>query len=219
MDTFKNLEAHYGVPLPAGYRDWSLKKYTDPRADSGADADRYLWVFEAEWIPPDKIPAHDLWRSNLLPGLIPFAFTGAGDNWCWNTQVKTGDANGGAEYDVLICWHDAELADRFAPTFPAWFYRNCLDFASGGFDNTDRGIEEARAHLRRWSACLAEIHPGPWADHLARLAQTQPFPYKHPKLRASVTMFGFITAMEVGEIVAEQLGRRYLEEKVEWGTL
>jgi hypothetical protein len=176
--------------------------------------DCYLWVHEAEWIPPDEIPQYDLWRSNIIPGLIPFAFSGARDNWCWNTQVKNGDA----EYEVLYCWRDEELADRFAPTFPAWFYRNSLDYASGAIEKDDDGIEEARRNLRLWSERLSEIHPGAWADHLAGLAQKQPSEYKHPKLRASVTMFGFITAMKVDEIVADQFGPGYLEQKVQWGA-
>jgi hypothetical protein len=210
MDFITRLESHYGVPLPRGYCDWSLRKYTDYRDNMQG----YLWVHEAEWIPPDEIPQHDLWRSTIIPGLIPFAFSGARDNWCWNTQVKNGDA----EYDVLFCWRDEELADRFAPTFPAWFYRNCLDYASGAIDKDDDGIEKARTNLRLWSARLSEIHPGPWVEHLASLAETQPLEYKNPKLGASVTMFGFITAMEVDEIVAEQFGHRYLEQKAAWGT-
>ena len=210
MNVFTKLEAHYGVPFPGGYRDWSLKKYTDYRDNMQG----YLWVHEAEWISPDQIPQHDLWRSNIIPGLIPFAFSGRGDNWCWNTEVKNGDA----EYEVLFCWHDEDLADRIAPTFPAWFYRICLEYASGAIDKDDDGIENARTNLRLWSARLSEIHPGPWAGHLSLLAGTQPSEYEHPKLRASVKMFGFITAMEVDEIVADQFGRRYLEQKVEWGT-
>ncbi len=210
MDALTKLEAHYGIALPSGYRDWSRKKYTDYRDNM----DGYLWVNEAEWIPPDEIPDRDLWRSNIIRGLIPFAFTGAGDNWCWNTQAKNGDA----EYEILICWHDEDLADAFAPTFPAWFYRNCLDYASGAIDSDEDDIEEGRENLRLWSERLSEIHSGQWADHLAVLAGSQPFEYKHPELRASVTMFGFITAMEVDEIVADQFGQRYLEDKVEWGT-
>jgi hypothetical protein len=210
MSDLTKLEAHYGVAFPPGYRDWSLKKYTDYRDNQ----EGYLWVHEAEWIPPDEIPERDLWRLNIIPGLIPFAFNGAGDNWCWNTQVKLGDA----EYEVLFCWHDEDLADAFAPTFPAWFYRNCLDFASGTMDNDEDEIQEARENLRLWSDRLSEIHPGPWAEHLLSLAEREPFEYKHPKLRASVTLFGFITAMEVDQIVAEQFGIRYLEGKVEWGT-
>jgi hypothetical protein len=65
---------------------------------------------------------------------------------------------------------------------------------------------------------LSEIHSGAWADHLAALARKQPSEYKHPKLRASVTMFGLITAMNVDEIVANQFGPGYLEQKVEWGA-
>ena len=210
MNTITKLEAYYGVPFPRGYRDWSLKKYIDHR-DS---MDNYLWVHEAEWIPPDEIPDHDLWRSNIIHGLIPFAFSGAGDNWCWNTQVN----NGNSEYEVLYCWRDEELAEKFAPTFPAWFYRNCLNYAAGAIDKDDDGIEKARTNLRSWSQKLSEIHSGPWVEHLSLLAETQPSEYKHPKLRDSVRMFGFITAMDVEQIVADQFGRCYLEDKVEWGT-
>jgi hypothetical protein len=208
-DNIAKLEDHYGVQLPPGYSDWSRKKYTDYRKKNPG----YLWVHEAEWIPPDEIPQRDLWRSEIITGLIPFAFSGAGDHWCWNTQVQ----NGEAEYDVLFCWHDEDLADRFAPTFPAWFYRNCLDYASGAIDKDKEGIEVARGHLRLWSQKLAEIHPGPWADHLAQIAKAKPAEYKHPKLRASVRMFGFITAMEVEDIVRDQFGSRYVGKKVAWG--
>jgi hypothetical protein len=209
MNVIEKLEARYGIPFPPGYRDWSLKKYTDHRKKNS-----YLWVHEAEWIPPTEIPEHDLGRSKIIPGLIPFAFSGAGDSWCWNTQVK----NAEAEYDILFCWHDEELADRFAPTFPAWFYRNCLDYAAGGMDKDDAAIEEARRNLRLWSERLSGIDSGSWAEHLAKLAKAKPSEYKHPKLRASIRMFGFITAMKVDEIVADQFGVGYLEQKVEWGS-
>jgi hypothetical protein len=207
MDAIDNLEAHYGVPLPPGYRQWVQRKdidYTDKQGD-------YLWVFEAEWIPPANIPAHDLGREVTLPGLIPFAFSGAGDPWCWNTQATTGDG----EYEVLQCWHDEELANAYAPTFPAWFYRDCLDCAAA-VGNDEAEIDEARGNLRLWSERLAEIHPGPWAEHLASLAAIPPFQYKDPKLR--MPSFGFVTTMEIETIVAAEFGRRYLDEQVAWGA-
>lgn len=211
MTALTAVEAHFGVTLPPGYRDWVRKKYTDHR--EGMDG--YLWVHEAEWILPDEIAQYDLWRSNVTSKLIPFTFSGARDTWCWNTRVQ----NGHAEFDIVYCWRDEELADRFAPTFPTWFYRNCLNYASGAFDRDDDGIEEARKNLRVWSQRLSEIHPGDWADHLVELAQKQPSEYERPKMGASHdTMFGFVTVMKVDEIVVDQFGPEYVGQKVEWGA-
>jgi hypothetical protein len=213
MDAIAKLEAHYRLKLPAGYRDWTHKGYTDVRnLDDGPDG--YLWVNEAEWIPPDEIPACDLWRTNIIPGLIPFAFSGAGDHWCWNTRVN----NGQGEYEVLYCWHDEDLADAYAPTFPAWFYRNCLTYAANLDSDDSDEIHEARGNLRLWSRKFSEIHYGDWIDHLASLSEVPPFEYHDPKLRKGVDSLGFITSMEVDQIVANQFGQRYLAQKVSWGT-
>jgi len=210
MDVIGKLETDYGVRLPQGYREWSLKKYTDYRDNT----DGYLWVHEAEWIPPDQIPQRDLWRKDIIPGLIPFAFSGAGDNWCWNTQVRNDDS----EYDILYCWHDEELADLYAPTFPAWFYRTCLDYASNAIDDDPDEIEEGRENLRLWSERLSEIHPGSWSNHLSLLADTKPTEYNHPNPSTSATVFGFISPTDVHEIVANQFGERFIGKKVEWGA-
>jgi hypothetical protein len=212
MDSITTLEEHYGIPLPAGYREWSSKGYLDFRNGD----ETYLWVHEAEWIVPEKIPERDLWRKEIIPGLIPFAYSGAGDNWCWNTgSTKTGNS----DHEVLFCWHDEELADAFAPTFFAWFYRVCLDYASGAIDDDPDGIEEGREWLRLWAERLGEIHPGAWSDHLAALAEATPLEYTNPGSRGSFSLFGFVTEMEVEEIVAREFGRRYLEDKVAWGKL
>jgi hypothetical protein len=209
MDPIAQLESRIGRTLPAGYREWSRKGYTDVRQLDTV----YLWVFEAEWIPLDQIPGYDLWRSNIIPGLIPFAFSGAGDHWCWNGQVR----NGEGEYEVLYCWHDEEHADAYAPSFPAWFYRTCLDYAANWSDPTGIAVQEGQANFRLWAERLSEIYTGPWIDHLLSLAEVIPFEYTDPKLRAGVKSLGFITTMEVEKIIAEQFGDRYLDEKVAWG--
>ena len=89
--------------------------------------------------------------------------------------------------------------------------------ARGAFDNHPDDIAEARDYLVLWSQRLAEIDSGPWAKHIASLAQTVPFEYKDPRLRSSVTLFGFITTMDVDTIVEREFGSRYLDAKVEWG--
>jgi hypothetical protein len=207
VEDIQRIERHFGIPLPPTYKAWATKGYTDFRLKCGP----YLRVHEAEWIPPIDIPDYQFARTVTIPGLMPFAFTGAGDEWCWNGSKPTEDG----EFEVIFCWRDQPLAERFAPSFPAWFYRQCLVCASGGF-NENRS-DEGREYLRKWGSCLEEIHSGTWSKHLSSLANLDPFPYHHPNLRADVTLFGFITAMEVDALVAKQFGNKYLNEKVEWG--
>jgi hypothetical protein len=207
MDVITAIEEHHRVTLPSGFRAWSLTGYTDYRNGDG----HYLWVHEAEWIPPDQILSRDLGRDGYIPGLIPFAFTGAGDHWCWNTQIPTGES----EYEILLCWHDEEKADVFAPSFATWFYRCCLEYAMGAVDDHFSGIREAIDHFRLWSQRLFEIGGDRWAEHLNHLATLKPVSYQDPNLRSP--SFGFITIAEVNTIVARELGERYVSSKAEWG--
>ena len=207
MSDVSKIEKRVAAKFPPGYRAWQESGYCTYSRKN------YLWVFEAEWIPLKEIPGYDLWRVTI-PGLIPFAFNGAGDHWCFSTACPTAND----ECEIWFCWHDEEKGLRFAPSFAGWFYRQCLEFASGGMDEDERSIKKARRNLRLWSQRLAEIHSGDWADHLHQLADVEPFYYKHPKLRTNVPMFGFITAMDVDSLVSKQFGKRYLKSEVDWGT-
>lgn len=210
MSTLAKIEKKLGIVFPAGYRAFHAAGFLKWRSKQN----NYLWLHEAEWIPPAEIPGYDLWRITV-PGLIPFAFNAAGDHWCFSSKKVTGPN----EYEIWFCIHDQELGEVYAPSFPAWFYRNCLEYASGGFDEDAAGVREAKTNLKLWSKRLAEIHPGAWEKHLATLAGSKPFEYKHPKLRPTVPpLFGFITAMEVDKIVSKEFGKRYLNKSVKWGT-
>ena len=77
-------------------------------------------------------------RRTRFPNMISGERTSSPDS-CGVGTRKSRLAN----YGQLCCWHDQELADRYAPTFPAWFYRNCLVYASGAFDRNDDGIADA----------------------------------------------------------------------------
>jgi hypothetical protein len=170
-------------------------------------------VNDAEWIPLVNIPTRNMWRENPLAGLIPFAFTGGGDNWCWNTNAKTGNA----EYEVLMCYRDDDFASAFAPDFPSWFYRTCLDYASGVADDP-REIEEAREYLRLWANRLREIGPASMADHLESLARTDPSPSTRYFKGRGYSEFGFISHDDVARTVCERLGPSYVDRSVEWGS-
>jgi hypothetical protein len=211
MTVLEKTERKLGMQFPQGYRTWQVSGYFKGRFKQS----KYLWLHEAEWIPLAEIPGYDLWRITI-PGLIPFAFNAAGDHWCFSTRKPTSPG----EFEIWFCPHDEELGETYAPTFPAWFYRNCLAYASGGFDEDPHSIKEAKSNLRTWSKRLAEIQPGKWAEHLGELADKEPVSYKHPKLRTSVPLlFGFITAMDVDQIVQAEFGKRYFNRKVKWGTI
>lgn len=210
MNTLEKVEKRLGIRFPAGYRSWHACEYFDPRNTS----ETYLWVHEAEWIPPAEIPGYDLWRDTV-PGLVPFAFNGAGDHWCFSTQQATSPG----EFEIWFCIHDAELGEIDTPSFPAWFYRRCLSYAAGGFDEDAASIRQAQKNLKLWSQRLAEIQPGAWAEHLAELSACEPFAYKNSNLRSTAPpMFGFLTMMEVHKIVSREFGKQYLRHEVKWGT-
>ena len=79
MDPLDRIEAHFNMTLPRAYRLWSDKGYFN--FESGDNAS-YLWVSEAEWIPPAKIPTWKLPTFGThIDNLVPFAFSGAGDPW------------------------------------------------------------------------------------------------------------------------------------------
>lgn len=207
MDDLARIESHFGVTLPRGYRAWVEAGYVTLGSAS------YLWVFDARWLPPEEIPTRNLKRKLLIEGLIPFARSGAGDHWVWNTTRRHGDD----EYEVLFCWHDDDLADAYAPTFPAWSYRNCLQFAAGGFNRNEDGIREAQQHFAQCSELLGELGHENWSAHLGKLASSKPFEFQNPKLR--IRSFGFITDMDIESIVQAEFGDRYVGTKVDWGVV
>ena len=77
MNTLQIIEDHFGMTLPRAYRIWH-----DEGAFDCADSAKYLWVNEAEWIPPVDVPTWQLpTYGKHVDGLVPFAFSGAGDPW------------------------------------------------------------------------------------------------------------------------------------------
>jgi len=203
------IEDHYGVSLPLAYRKLALNHCLTQTGDTSA----YFELLEARWIQPDEIVGYDMMGYDPMPGLIPFATTGHGDMWAWNTQIVTGEN----EYEILFCDHEQGTADPYAPNFAAWFYRSCLDY-NGLYENDPGQISRARRNLRFWADRLKEFHSGSWPEHLRTLANKTPFEYTHPKMPRLGTLFGLITETEIDKIIETQLGPRYLERgTIDWG--
>ena len=197
MEVLSAIETKFECSLPHGFKDWSVKGYTDYQNAN------YLWVHEAEWIPLEEVLDSNLRGELIIDGLIPFAFTGAGDNWCFNTRAKTDES----EYEVLLCWHDEEKPDAYAPNFSAWFYRTCLDSIWLISDRNE--LDAAMENLPIWANRLMELDKVSWANHLLILKSKLPEDFEQPDsmLREDHKL----------RIIEEEIGKKYLTEKNEWG--
>ncbi|MDM4015903.1 SMI1/KNR4 family protein [Roseiconus lacunae] len=192
MDELTTIEKACGITLPASYTQLYDGGCLDHR-DS-----RYVWLHEAEWIPPIEIPTHKLQSyGDHVDGLVPFAFSGAGDSWCWQRNRPTSDN----EYQIWFCWHDADHADIYAPTFAGWIYRCCLGYAlSIDFETDD--IDEARELLEGWSKLLSSLQEKEESDHLLALSRQEDGE--------------FIDDERLREIVQIRFGKEYCDNHIVW---
>jgi hypothetical protein len=146
------IEAAHSFELPAEF----VALHVDGSLDQASP--RYLWLFEAEWIPVREIAGPAV---NLRARLVPFAFTGAGDLWCWDLD-RTG-THGPA---VVECPRDEELGSLYAPSFRGFLLRRTLDYAGGGYDD----VAVAREQLRAWVKDFAPLFPAAWTTFVRQVA-------------------------------------------------
>jgi hypothetical protein len=203
MKQLAAIERHYNIVLPDAYKLWASKGYLTLASP------HYLWVWEAEWIPLEKVPGYDLTSFPHLPGLIPFAFTGGGDHWCWHTESPTDPG----EYRILRCQHDSDMAEVYSPSFAGWFYRVCLTYACSVEDQS-KAIEEVKQHLGLWADRLEELAQGAWAHDLRWLAARSPVHYRWGT--RNMAEFGFLTFNECDSRIRHALGRDYVDQEIPW---
>ena len=199
MDALDKIEAHFSCDLPPGFRLWTQRNYTN----HDQHPESYLWVNDAEWVPPSEMTTTEMYRDRHIPGLVPFAFTGGSDYWCFNTSSSTA----AHEFEIILCNTDDD-ADVYAPSFASWFYRTCLEFLT--YISSDE-IEDARQHLGTWAQRMSELGNEVWSNHLSLLMAKPPFEYPNG------SALGLLTENEVNQIVAKELGDKYLDTQIPWG--
>lgn len=133
--------------------------------------DEGLWVPEGEPIPLDGIPARQvLGYGPALTPLVPFAFTGAGDTWCWATACRTPSG----DPEIWLCLHDADDARVFAPDLAGWVYRCVLEHRADPGEPDDPAwadVLEALGGGRRWAEHLRSIGGAPVPPVDARIRE------------------------------------------------
>lgn len=160
----------------------------------------YLWIPEAEWLTPKDILEFQF-ESYHKPGFVPFAFTGAGDLWCW-WPAQDSSA-------VVLCWRDSIEGSFDAPSFVGSLYRRILDHCL----HIDPGEEkEVRERLPALAKTLATYFPSQWRDTLLSLAETKVVSWR----RERMTGQGLLSIDEHERLVKRDLNFPRLDETFEW---
>jgi hypothetical protein len=153
MGIFDELREKYDFEIPSAYRSMFEAGWFDVRGD-------YLWIHEAEWFTPQEILSHEP-ADYHKPGFVPFAFTGAGDEWCWWRHS--------GEDLVVLCPHDWPECEYDAPSFLGSIYRRTLEYALNGFVAEEE--QQAREQLHEWATRLQPYFPMSWLETLSHLSQ------------------------------------------------
>ena len=197
-DIYQGIQAKHGFTLPPEYLRMANEGFFDLKRDES-----YLWIPEAEWMPAQQILDYET-EPNYKPGFVPFAFTGAGDLWCWRPSEDP--------QMVVCCIHDEGMGSVDAPNLLGSIYRRILDYAS---DQGNWESEElTRNQLLRWSERLHDYFPDPWIEDLRLLSDAKIVEWRYG--RNIIPFHGLISFDEKKARLAREFDFPRLDEKFEW---
>ena len=194
MDLYAAIEAKYGFAIPEDYRRMERDGFFDLHNDA-----TYLYMHEMEWMRPDEILAHTP-ASFHKPGFIPFAFTGASDEWCWCPAMDP--------KAVVSCPHDDMFGTFDAPDFLGSLYRRCLDAALEIYPDE----AEVRGQYATWISSLANYFPPAWIETLQSIAEAPVIHLYNGKLPYEA----LLTHHDYDKLVARDLAFPRLNEQFAW---
>ncbi|MDR6919100.1 hypothetical protein J2X66_006006 [Pseudomonas sp. 3296] len=156
MTELSKIEQQYRFTLPRTYRSFVEHGYFAHPSET------FLWVHEAEWLPPSEMLQDGGFWGNPKPGLVAFAFSGRRDLWAWQTQCISNLS----EPTIVFCPRDDWEGEWFAPSFLGWLYRVCLEYGSSLWYDEPK----TRMDLSRWAAVLQEHGAQEWANVVRSVA-------------------------------------------------
>src|SRR5437763_1122028 len=121
-ELYLQVERRYGFALPPEYRqmhETGFFEFDDLRNRVGP---KYLWLNDMEWLEPPQIRDHEF-PGYCKRGFVPFAVTAGGDHWCWYPEHSVSGVT-----PVVLCPHDSNTAEFYAPHFLGALYRQVLDY-------------------------------------------------------------------------------------------
>jgi hypothetical protein len=205
MDIYAMIKAKHGFEIPAAYRRLEQKglfDFKNPGTPCDPLDESYLWVPEAEWMGPQEILEYE-GPPYQRPGFVPFAFTGAGEPWCWWPEQDP-------EAVVGLPIACAGVFD--APNFIGSIYRRFIEYAIYVDEGEDE--EQARGFFTLWARQLRDDFPAAWIDLLRRLSQADAASWELGEARGR----GLLHPTTQDEIISRDLAFPRLNEEFEWTT-
>ena len=204
---FAQIEERYRFVLPADFREFWRRGFCTILGP-GRPGPQYLLLPDMEWMPLGEIVAFKF-KSYHLPGFVPFAITGAGDYWCWQPEFTQGSST-----RVLLCLHDSDDADIYAPDFISAVYRQVVEGATAVMEEVE-AIETSRRELAMAVSALRPFLLPARQDTLADIIQ-RPVQTRHPPTTRSIDWHYLIPLPECREIINRDLGADYVDSKFRW---
>jgi hypothetical protein len=201
MDALSQVEQKYGFTLPRAYRAFVDRGYMQHPGDD------YLWVDEAEWLPPAEMLDRGGFWGNPKPGLVAFAFSGRRDLWAWQTKQMSNDG----EPMIAYCPRDSYEGWWHAPSFLGWLYRISLEYASSMWDEE----AETRANLRRWASVLREFDQPEWSAVVESVA-SRPVVSTRSGPRGQHVENSLINQREADDRIVAAFGPGFLNSRYVW---
>ena len=140
--------SRFGFHLPVVYRSMS------DRGLLASDHPHHLQLTDFHWLTMEQILANSMTPVSA-GNLLPFAESGNGDRWCWNTGWRS--QRGIA---VVFIARDQRSGEGYAADFAAALYRKLLEEFSGSwllgtFVHSTNELEGRFAAMRRMSANIS----------------------------------------------------------------
>ncbi len=198
MNEYEQVESKYGLILPEAYRSMCAAGWCDVKSDN------YFWLYEAEWMSLTEIVNYQPAEYHK-PGFVPFAFTGGGDYWCWWPSEHPAA--------VVLCPHDCEEGEFYAPSFIGFIYRSLLDY-SRYVSTEDEHEDEVRQNLREATMRLQNYFPAAWLDTLNILVSAPLVQSFLPNGREAG--WGLGTNEQYQETIQRDLAFPLLDQRFQW---
>jgi hypothetical protein len=201
MDILSQVERKYGFTLPDTYRSFDERGYM-----RCLDKD-YLWVHEAEWLPPPEMLDQGGFWGNPKPGLVAFAFSGGRDLWAWQTKNRSNNG----EPMIAYCPRDSYEGWWHSPSFMGWLYRLSLEYACSMWDEES----DTRTNLHRWASVLREFGKAEYSDILQSVA-SRPIVVTKSGSREQHLENSLISWREVNDRIDAAFGPGFVDSPYIW---